>query len=87
MSRMTPQTDERMPGPVSLFRKKIRKPVTLTLTEDHHTKVNSAMKRVELTRADTIGVLIELYAPKLRKRDVFKVQRRLDRIAARRRVT
>ena len=51
-----------MTGPRSLFRNKIRAPVTLTLTRDHHDKVNQAMKRLQLTRADVIALLIERYA-------------------------
>ena len=50
------------PGPVSLFRRKVRKPVTVTLTPEHHVKVNQAMRRLKLSRADVIGVLIEQYA-------------------------
>lgn len=49
-------------GPRSLFRNKIRAPVSLTLTRDHHDKVNEAMKRLGLTRADLIALLVERYA-------------------------
>jgi hypothetical protein len=50
------------PGPVSLFRGKVRKPVTLTLIAEHHIKVNRAMRRLRLSRADVIGLLIEKHA-------------------------
>ncbi len=50
------------PGPISLFRFKVREPVSLTLTKDHHEKVKKAQARLELTRADVIGLLIERYA-------------------------
>ena len=50
------------PGPVSLFRNKVRKPVTLTLTAAHHEQVNRAARQLGLSRADTIGLLIHLYA-------------------------
>jgi len=49
-------------GPRSLFRNKIRAPVTITLTREHHDKVNEAMRRLQVTRADMIGLLIEKYA-------------------------
>lgn len=50
------------PGPVSLFRRKVRKPVTLTLTMEHHVKVNRAMRRLKLSRADVIALLIDQFA-------------------------
>lgn len=50
------------PGPVSLFRRKVRKPVTLTLTPEHHIKVNAAMRRLKVSRADVIALLIDQYA-------------------------
>lgn len=53
---------ETPPGPVSLFRGKVRKPVTLTLTKDHHRKVRMGTRRLGLTRADFIALLIEKYA-------------------------
>lgn len=53
---------QRLSGPASLFRHKIRRPVTLTLTAEHHRKVQAAMRRLGLTRADVIGLLIERYA-------------------------
>jgi hypothetical protein len=50
------------PGPMSLFRYKVREPVSLTLTKAHHEKVKHAMDRLGLTRADVIGLLIEHFA-------------------------
>lgn len=50
------------PGPPSLFQDKVRKPVSVTLTRAHHLKINKAMKRLGLTRSDTVGLLIEKYA-------------------------
>src|SRR5947207_14412323 len=55
-------TKTKRPGPPSLFRGKIRKPVSLTLTPDHHRKVRDNMQRLGLTRADLIGLLIDKYA-------------------------
>lgn len=51
-----------LPGQVSLFRGKVRAPVSITLTPDHHSKVRRNMRRLGLTRADFIGLLIEKYA-------------------------
>ena len=53
-------------GPVSLFRGKVRAPVSVTLTERHHEKVNRAMKRLGLSRSDVVGLLIEQHADGLR---------------------
>lgn len=49
-------------GPPSLFSGKLRKPVTLTLTPEHHRKVRTNVQRLGLTRADLIGLLIDKYA-------------------------
>ena len=49
-------------GPASLFHGKLRKPVTLTLTPAHHLKVQRNKQRLDLTRADLIGLLIDKYA-------------------------
>jgi hypothetical protein len=51
-----------IPGPKALFRGKKRAPVCITLTPDHHLLVKTAMKRLGLSRADLIGLLIEKYA-------------------------
>ena len=50
------------PGPKSLFSGKRRAPVSLTLTPKHHDKVDDNMRRLGLTRADLIGLLIEKFA-------------------------
>ena len=68
MSRKT-AVEEKVPappGPVSHFRRKIRAPVTLTLTPEHHVKVNRAMERLGLSRADTIALLIDQFADTVR---------------------
>ncbi len=49
-------------GPVSLFPGKRRAPVSLTLTPEHHKKVDTNKRRLGITRADFIGLLIEKYA-------------------------
>ena len=51
-----------LPGKASLFRNKVRAPVSITLTKEHHAKVNKAMRRLGLTRADLLALLIEQYA-------------------------
>lgn len=53
---------KKRPGPVSLFPGKRRAPVSLTLTPGHHKKVENNMRRLGITRADLIGLLIEKYA-------------------------
>lgn len=50
------------PGKKSLFRGKDRAPVSITLTPDHHKKINSALKRLGMSRSDAIGLLIDTYA-------------------------
>ena len=47
------------PGPLSLFRMKVREPVSLTLTKEHHEKCKLAMAKLGITRADLIGLLID----------------------------
>ena len=47
-----------LPGPVSLFRGKIRAPVSLTLTTAHLHKLQRAVKRLGITRADVIARLL-----------------------------
>lgn len=56
-----------LPGKVSLFRNKVRAPVSLTLTKAHHAKVKKAMRRLRLTRADLIGLLIDRYADTVKR--------------------
>ena len=53
-------------GPPSLFRHKVRQPVTLTLTKKHHAKLKAAMERLDLSRSDVIGLLIDVHADSLR---------------------
>ena len=53
---------KKRPGPGSLFRGKRRAPVSLTLTPDHHKKVETAKRRLDVSRSDLIGLLIESYA-------------------------
>jgi hypothetical protein len=52
----------KMSGQKSLFRGKIRAPVSITLTKEHHAKVKKAMRRLGLTRADLLALLIHRYA-------------------------
>jgi hypothetical protein len=55
-------TKQQLTGKASLFRNKVRAPVSITLTKEHHAKVRRAMRRLGLTRADLIALLIERYA-------------------------
>jgi len=66
------------PGPRSLFRGKVRRPVSVTLTPEQHRKVTKAMGRLGLTRADLIGVLIDKHADTVKKEpaDAYAVLRR-----------
>lgn len=57
-----PEKVKKRPGPVSLFPGKRRAPVSLTLTPHHHKKVEQNMRRLGITRADLIGLLIEKHA-------------------------
>jgi hypothetical protein len=50
-----------------LFRGKVRAPVSLTLTPAHHAKIRRAMRRLGLSRADVIGLLIEKHAASLKR--------------------
>ena len=56
--------ERKRPGPVSMFRGKVRRPVSITLTPDHHSKVEEARKRLGggITRSDLIGLLIQRHA-------------------------
>ena len=51
-----------MTGLRSQFRGKVRAPVSITLTENHHSKVNRNMKRLGLSRSDFLALLVERYA-------------------------
>lgn len=54
-------------GPVSLFRHKLRKqPVSVTFTRRHHQKLKAAMERLDLSRSDVLGLLVDLYADTVR---------------------
>jgi hypothetical protein len=55
-----------MPGPASLFRGKVRQPVSVTLTKRHHAKLKAAMERLALSRSDVIGLLIDVHSDGLR---------------------
>jgi hypothetical protein len=51
-----------MTGQRSQFRGKVRAPVSITLTEQHHSKVNRNRNRLGLSRSDFIALLVERYA-------------------------
>jgi hypothetical protein len=53
-------------GPTSLFRHKVRQPVSITLTKAHHEKLRAAMERLNLSRSDVIGLLVDVHADSLR---------------------
>jgi hypothetical protein len=53
-------------GPDALFRKKVRQPISITLTKRHHAKLRAAMERLELSRSDLIALLIDLHADGVR---------------------
>ena len=55
-----------LPGQVSLFRGKVRAPVSITLTPAHHLKVNRNMRRLGLTRSDLLALLIEKHCDTVR---------------------
>jgi len=55
-----------LPGRDSLFRKKVRQPVSVTLTRRHHRKLREAMKRLNLSRSDLIGLLVDVHADSIR---------------------
>jgi hypothetical protein len=56
---------KRKMGRPTLFSNKVRKPVTLTLTQRHHDLVNEAAARLGLSRADVIGLLISRFCETL----------------------
>jgi hypothetical protein len=59
---MTSSHRKSSPGPKSLFRGKIRKPVTLTLTPRHHQVVDASRHNLKISRSDLFGLLIDEYA-------------------------
>lgn len=73
----SPKTKD--PGPASLFRGKVRKPVSVTLTLVHHRKVTKAMKRIGLSRSDLIALLIDKHAHTVTKEylDAYAVLRQM----------
>ena len=58
---MTTKT-RNLPGPKARFRGKVRAPVSLTLTPEHHKKVKEATENLGITRAELIAQLIDQYA-------------------------
>src|SRR5262245_988148 len=73
---------KRRPGPASLFPGKIRKPVTLTLTPAHHRKVRDSVQRLQITRADLIGLLIDKHAETVTKEYARAYKRLRDAVEA-----
>jgi hypothetical protein len=65
--RRTPTAE--LPGAKSLFRRKVRQPVSITLTRRHHAKVRKAMKRLGVSRSDLIALLIEQHADTVKRED------------------
>jgi hypothetical protein len=57
-----PTARNRMTGQPSKFRGKVRAPVSITLTPDHHRKVDRNRARLGLTRSDFLALLVERYA-------------------------
>ncbi len=55
-----------LPGPKSLFRGKVRQPLSITLTRRHGAKLKAAMRRLDLSRSDVVGLCLDLYADALR---------------------
>jgi len=70
---------KKRPGSPSLFRGKVRKPVSVTLTPEHHRKVTKAMRRVGLSRADLIALLIDKHADTVTKEyvDAYALLRKM----------
>ena len=62
--RPTPiPTGERRSGPVTLFPGKIRDaPITFTAQQAQHIKLAAAVKRLSLTKADVLCLLIDKHA-------------------------
>ena len=57
----------KLPGKPSMFRNKVRAPVSITLTREHHAKVRKAMRRLKLTRADLLALLIDRFADTVKR--------------------
>lgn len=62
MTETVTRTKAVLPGQVSLFRGKVRMPISVTLTPEHREKLQRAMKRLGISRADLVGLLVEKYA-------------------------
>jgi hypothetical protein len=52
------------------FAKKIRQPISFTLSRRHHLKLQRAVRRTGWTRADVLAVLIELHADALTRQSL-----------------
>lgn len=61
-SFLSPKEAPGRPGPISLFRDKIVTPISWTATKEVHDKMNLNMKRLDLSRADLLGLLVMRYA-------------------------
>ena len=55
-----------MPGRDSLFRKKVRQPVSVTFSRRHHRLLKDAQDRLGLSRSDVVGLLVECFASSVR---------------------
>jgi hypothetical protein len=77
-----PEHTKKRSGPVSLFPGKRRNPVSLTLTPAHHKLVEDAMRRLGVTRADLIGLLIQKHAATVTRPEGEVYERLSDAIAA-----
>ena len=51
-----------MTGQRSQFRGKVRAPVSITLTDKHHSQVNRNRIRLGRSRSDFMALLVERYA-------------------------
>jgi hypothetical protein len=49
-------------GRPSLFRHKLRAPVSITLSRRHHAKVKRATRRLKITRSDLFALLVDRFA-------------------------
>lgn len=54
-----------LPGKASLFRNKVRAPISITLTKAHRAAAAKAMRRLGISRSDLVALLIESYADKV----------------------
>lgn len=56
-------SDAKRSGPATLYPGKVRDaPITFTAQEDQHTKLTRATKRLGITRADVLCLLIDQHA-------------------------